>query len=65
MKKEDMMIPAEEKISIGLLNAHIHFLTGEINEESIRSAIEWIVYENLSTNDDKPLSLSSGTCIFL
>ena len=57
MKKEDMLIPADEQISIGLLNANIHFLTGEINEESIRRTIEWIVYENLSTNNDKPLSL--------
>lgn len=57
MKKEDMMIPAEEKISIGLLNAHIHFLTGDIEEENIRSAIEWIVYENLNVSDNSPLSL--------
>lgn len=57
MKKEDLMIPAEEKISIGLLNAHIHFLSGEINEETVKSAIEWIVYENLNTSSDTPLSL--------
>ena len=57
MKKDDMMIPADEKISMGLLNAHIHFLTGEIEEENIKSAIQWIVYENLNGNDNVPLSL--------
>ena len=57
MKKDDMMIPADEKIGMGLLNAHIHFLTGEIEEENIKSAIQWIVYENLNGNDNSPLSL--------
>ena len=52
-----MMIPADEKIGMGLLNAHIHFLTGEIEEENIKSAIQWIVYENLNGNDNSPLSL--------
>lgn len=55
-KPEDIL-PAEEKIGLGLLNNHIHFLTGEVNEESILEVIKWIVYENLQANKEKVLTL--------
>lgn len=57
MKKDDMLMPADERIGLGLLNAHIHFLTGDIEEENIKSAIQWIVYENMNASDNLPLSL--------
>ena len=56
MKKLDDLIPAEDKITSGLLNNHIHFLYGEIEAENTNKAIQWIVYENLA-NSDKLLTL--------
>ncbi len=48
-KKEiDFDVSASEKISLGLLNSHVHFLTGEIDEDNIEDAIKWIVYENIT-----------------
>ena len=46
-KDFDLDVSALEKIGLGLLNSHVHFLTGEIEEENIENAIKWIVYENL------------------
>ena len=40
-----------------LLDNSIHFLTGEINEENINRAMQWIVYENLDQNEDRMLTL--------
>lgn len=53
----DIDVSASEKISLGLLNSHIHFLTGEIDEENIESAIKWIVYENI-THASSPKTLT-------
>jgi len=48
-KKEiDFDVSASEKISLGLLNSHVHFLTGEIDEDNIEDAIKWIIYENIT-----------------
>ena len=48
-KKEiDFDVSAGEKISLGLLNSHVHFLTGEIDEDNIEDTIKWIVYENIT-----------------
>jgi len=48
-KKEiDFDVSASEKIGLGLLNSHVHFLTGEIDEDNIEDAIKWIIYENIT-----------------
>lgn len=47
---------AEDRIDIELLGSNIHFLVGEINEDTIKSAIKWIVYENLESKE-KTLTL--------
>lgn len=48
MKKElEFDVSADEKIGLGLLNNHVHFLFGEIDEENIEDCIKWIVYENV------------------
>lgn len=52
----DMMIAAE-RINTGLLNNHIHFLNGGINEFTVEDAIKWIIYENTITEQDKVLTL--------
>jgi ATP-dependent Clp protease protease subunit len=47
-KKEiDFDVSAIEKIGLGLLNHHVHFLTGDIDEENIEDTIKWILYENI------------------
>lgn len=40
-----------------LLDNSIHFLTGEIEEDNINRAMQWIVYENLNSDDDRMLTL--------
>jgi ATP-dependent Clp protease protease subunit len=46
-KLEDFI--AEDRIDLKLLENSVHFLTGEINEESIEKCIKWITYENLDS----------------
>lgn len=56
-KDLDIDFSATEKIELGLLNNHVHFLCGDIEEENISDAIKWIVYENLNVKQDKVLTL--------
>jgi ATP-dependent Clp protease protease subunit len=42
---------AGDRIGVKLLDNSIHFLTGEINEESVAECIKWIVYENLESKE--------------
>lgn len=44
-------IPAEDRIKSVLLENHIHFLYGDIDEENIMETIHWITYENLKSGD--------------
>jgi ATP-dependent Clp protease protease subunit len=48
---------ASDRIDVSLLNAHTHFLVGEIEEDNINNCIKWLVYENLDTNRAKVLTL--------
>jgi len=48
---------AEDKVDLALLENSVHFLFGEITEENVLNAIKWIVYENLSPNKTKHLTL--------
>lgn len=36
-----------ERIENSLLDHHIHFINGDIDEESVKEAIKWLIYENL------------------
>lgn len=54
MKKIDEF-NAEERINIKLLEHSVYYFCGEINDESIKDVIKWILYENL---DGKGRSLS-------
>lgn len=49
-------LPVAERIDGALLTNHIHFLVGEITENSIEEAMRWILYENLD-DTEKTLSL--------
>jgi len=50
---------AEDRIEFDLLKHHVHFLSGDIDEDSIDKAIKWIVFEHLSAkeNEQKVLTL--------
>jgi ATP-dependent Clp protease protease subunit len=56
MNKLDATLSAEERIESKLLSSHVHILMGDIDEDSVKKAIQWIVYENLS-NETKNLTL--------
>ncbi len=57
-KKEDFSgLIADEKIANTLLDRHIYFLTGDINEDNIRGVMQWLVYENMESNRQKILQL--------
>lgn len=47
---------AEDRIDIELLNNSTHLLIGEINEDTIKNVIKWIVFENLDPRE-KTLTL--------
>lgn len=55
MKKIDEF-DAEQRIDLRLLENSIHYLDGEIDEDSIGDAIKWILYENLESKE-KTLTL--------
>ena len=42
---------ASDKINLKLLDSSIHFLNGEIDEDSVIECIKWITYENLDSKD--------------
>ncbi len=50
MKKIDEF-NAGDRIGVKLLDNSIHFLTGEITEETVEECIKWIVYENLDSKE--------------
>lgn len=60
MSRPQETASAEERVESKLLNSHVHFLTGDIDEENIKKAIQWLVYENLS-NEAKTLTLYVNT----
>ena len=50
-------LPAEDKIQLKFLENHTHFLVGDIDEENVKKAIQWIAYENMIEEDGKILTL--------
>ncbi len=42
---------AEDRIDLKLLDNSIHLLSGEIEEENVKQAIKWLVYENLDSRE--------------
>lgn len=53
---------AGDRIENSLLDNHIHFINGEIDEDTVKDAIKWILYENLEKNKDKILTLYINSC---
>ncbi len=56
MKKIDEF-DADQRIDLRLLENSIHYLNGEIDEDSISAVIKWILYENIDTAKAKVLTL--------
>lgn len=50
MKKIDEF-DAEQRIDLRLLENSIHYLYGEVDEDSIGETIKWILYENLDAKE--------------
>lgn len=48
---------AEDRIDLKLLENSTFFLNGEIDEDSVGSAVKWLIYENLDTSKEKILTL--------
>jgi ATP-dependent Clp protease protease subunit len=55
-KKDMDFVSASDRISSSLLDNHIHFIYGDIEEANTLDAIHWITYENLQPGD-YPLTL--------
>jgi ATP-dependent Clp protease protease subunit len=53
---------ASDRIDNSLLDNHIHFINGEIDEDVVKEAIKWILYENLEKGKDKILTLYINSC---
>ena len=48
---------AEDRIDIKLLENHVYYLSGEIENSNIDQCIKWIMYENLDSKESKTLTL--------
>lgn len=55
--ESDLLFSVQDRIENAFLDNHIHFLSGDIEEENILSAMQWILYENTVCNDAAPLNL--------
>jgi len=54
---EDIPFNVQDKFDNVFLDNHIFFLSGEINEENILKATQWLVYENAYHDSEKLLQL--------
>lgn len=55
--ESDLLFSVQDRIENAFLDNHIHFLSGDIQEENILSAMQWILYENTISTDSAPLNL--------
>jgi ATP-dependent Clp protease protease subunit len=56
-KDEFVFGGVQERIEMEFLKNKIHFLTGSIDEDGIKKAIQWIVYENTCSEQTGELTL--------
>lgn len=52
---KDLPLPIQDIYDNAFLNNHVHFLVGDIQEDNVHRAIQWIIYEN--SLNDKPKTL--------
>lgn len=48
---------AEDRIDLKLLENSTYFINGEIDEDTVGSAIKWLIYENLDSSKEKILTI--------
>lgn len=48
---------AQDRQSVKFQDAGVHFLVGEITEDSVNDAIKWLTYENIDVKTDRVLTL--------
>jgi ATP-dependent Clp protease protease subunit len=58
-EKTDDFVSADDKIESAFLENHIHFINGDINEDSVGKAIRWIIFENSKGNEPLTLYVNS------
>lgn len=58
-KCNEEVATVDDKIELGFLENHVHFINGDINEESVGKAIRWVVYENLKSEEPLTLYINS------
>jgi ATP-dependent Clp protease protease subunit len=58
-EKTDDFVSADDKIESAFLENHIHFINGDINEDSVGKAIRWIIFENTKGNEPLTLYINS------
>lgn len=51
-----------ERIDSCLLDNHIHFINGELDENTVKETIKWLIYENLDKNKEKILTIYINSC---
>ena len=57
--KNDDFITADEKVESAFLENHVHFINGEINEETMGKAIRWVIFENIKGSEPLTLYINS------
>lgn len=50
-------VPVDDRISGKLFDNSTHFLSGDINDQSVSAVIRWILYENLAHKSPRELTL--------
>jgi len=48
---------AEDRIALKLLEEHVFYLSGDIDNDTVNDCIKWIIYENLDRRENKVLTL--------
>lgn len=50
-------VSSQERIQLKFLEKHTHFLTGDIDDDNIKEAMQWIAYENMMGGQDRVLTM--------
>lgn len=56
------VVSAGDVIDTSLLNQRIHFITGEVNSDTIRYAMVWLLYAETSLEIGRPLTFVINSC---
>lgn len=54
---KELPLPIQDIYDNAFLQNHVHFLVGDIEEDNVHRAIQWIIYENALNDKPKTLQL--------